>query len=357
MRTADQLRNAIQSCSLCIFFATKNSLESSWCHAEIGAFWGASKPVLIYGPDKSLQTEKLPKQFQGDLWKDDPDELIKSLHATLFPEGRLGTPDKRGRGTIAMLPNTPRYNDPEKKNAIQTAIKNANLKEEVEYIHHFEKLDDSRLALWKGLFLMMPYGVNFSPAQIDRLVRWVRQGGRLVLCGYELGPWHHRTNVNAMAAEFGLRFRSDAVIEEGGEVRGKTYKAYNQELPFTNITAPDHSLMRDVTEVCLRNCCSLDLEPGSQVLLKVTPNQIRELTPNASVYTPDATSQRFQLAPAYQEFSDPVQNPHRAIIAEGPSDLSGKGSVIAIGTWDFRTGTGKNDAFLRNLFVWLTGSA
>lgn len=40
---AERLRAAIEECDLCIFLATARSLESRWCLAELGAFWGAGK--------------------------------------------------------------------------------------------------------------------------------------------------------------------------------------------------------------------------------------------------------------------------------------------------------------------------
>ena len=42
----DQLRQAVEHCSVCIFVATHRAIESSWCGAELGAFWGAGKPSL-----------------------------------------------------------------------------------------------------------------------------------------------------------------------------------------------------------------------------------------------------------------------------------------------------------------------
>lgn len=65
----DQLRQAVEQCSLCIFVATHRSLESSWCGAELGAFWGAGKPVIVYLADSSLADEELPPIVQGDVWE------------------------------------------------------------------------------------------------------------------------------------------------------------------------------------------------------------------------------------------------------------------------------------------------
>ena len=65
----DQLRAAVSQCEACIFIATHFAVKSSWCGAELGAFWGAGKPVIIYLADSSLQEEHLPPYFKGDVWE------------------------------------------------------------------------------------------------------------------------------------------------------------------------------------------------------------------------------------------------------------------------------------------------
>ena len=62
---ADQLREAIADCDVCIFLATHNSVHSNWCGAELGAFWGTGKAVIIYVADSNLDLATLPQQFQG----------------------------------------------------------------------------------------------------------------------------------------------------------------------------------------------------------------------------------------------------------------------------------------------------
>jgi hypothetical protein len=64
----EQLREAIGSCAVCIFVATRNSVESSWCNAELGAFWGAGIPIITYRADTSLAQGRLPTIVQGDVW-------------------------------------------------------------------------------------------------------------------------------------------------------------------------------------------------------------------------------------------------------------------------------------------------
>lgn len=65
----DQLREAVEQCSVCVFVATHKALQSSWCGAELGAFWGAGKPVIVYLADSSLSEDELPPIVQGDVWE------------------------------------------------------------------------------------------------------------------------------------------------------------------------------------------------------------------------------------------------------------------------------------------------
>jgi CheY-like chemotaxis protein len=65
----DQLRQAVDDCAVCIFIATRWALESSWCDAELGAFWGAGKPVIVYLAEASLKDNELPPMVQGDVWE------------------------------------------------------------------------------------------------------------------------------------------------------------------------------------------------------------------------------------------------------------------------------------------------
>lgn len=79
----DQLRMAIEKCDMCIFLATRRSVESSWCHAELGAFWGSGKKVVVYVADPDLTDDKLPEQFKGDLWFRTFREIVNEADQTL----------------------------------------------------------------------------------------------------------------------------------------------------------------------------------------------------------------------------------------------------------------------------------
>ena len=76
---AEQLRSAIEKCEVCVFLATKSSIKSQWCLAEIGAFWGAGKKVIVYMADSGLNESHLPPQFQGNLRARNGQELLKAI--------------------------------------------------------------------------------------------------------------------------------------------------------------------------------------------------------------------------------------------------------------------------------------
>jgi CheY-like chemotaxis protein len=72
-----QLRDAVNSCSVCIFVATHKSVVSSWCGAELGAFWGANTPIIVYLADSSLEEDALPPILQGDVWEQSIPRVVK----------------------------------------------------------------------------------------------------------------------------------------------------------------------------------------------------------------------------------------------------------------------------------------
>ncbi len=83
---SDELLKAIDNCEVCVFLATRNSIKSSWCAAELGAFWGMRKPVLIYDPDNELNNvadSKHSPQFTGLFRLNEEDRIIKEVQKRL----------------------------------------------------------------------------------------------------------------------------------------------------------------------------------------------------------------------------------------------------------------------------------
>ncbi len=101
----EKLRDAIKNCTVCVFIATRNSLESGWCQAEIGAFWGAGKPVVTYLADDHLTEPDLPKQFQGDKWASSIREVVAAVKLYLgeVAQDERETPTLVGQMTIGAF--------------------------------------------------------------------------------------------------------------------------------------------------------------------------------------------------------------------------------------------------------------
>jgi CheY-like chemotaxis protein len=104
----NQLREAITSCSVCIFVATHDSVSSSWCGAELGAFWGAGIPVIVYLADSSLPEAALPPILHGDVW-DQKLSSVAERAAELVeqrsnrPQGAVSPSDKVMSMTVGEL--------------------------------------------------------------------------------------------------------------------------------------------------------------------------------------------------------------------------------------------------------------
>lgn len=88
----NQLRSTIRECSVCVFIATHDSVNSAWCGAELGAFWGAGIKIVTYVADSSLQPDDLPPVVQGDVWERElrrVAETARRIHDSAKP--RVGT--------------------------------------------------------------------------------------------------------------------------------------------------------------------------------------------------------------------------------------------------------------------------
>jgi len=62
--------------------------------AELGAFWGAGKQVIIFLADPEIGEAQIPIQFQGNLWTRDARRILETVQSisTMVP-GEILTPD------------------------------------------------------------------------------------------------------------------------------------------------------------------------------------------------------------------------------------------------------------------------
>ena len=230
--------------------------------------------------------------------------------------------------------------------------KNDDKKNILKVFRNRHQLCSKELKTWNGLIFGIPEGGRIITNEVcNAIVKWVRDGGRLIMLGFELGDRHHKTNLNMLAEEFGLRFNSDIVAPEGYKLKSKSY---GKEIYFNDIDSTTHPILDGVEKLSMRNLCTLSMEPGAKIILTVGNNRIgRWLNPR---YRGGYTEIDPSGVKAKYEFTQATSVP---IVAEAPQGLTGEGSVLAIGTWDF---FGSHDCFkkqdnyrfVRNLLIWLT---
>jgi hypothetical protein len=117
----DQLRQAIVEAELCVFVATRHSIASSWCGAELGAFWGAGKRVVIYVSEASLSEDEMPKQFKGHLVERRISRVVEAVQAYLA-ETKKAEPEKSGGSAADGLPTVGTMSVEELKSLVAEAV-------------------------------------------------------------------------------------------------------------------------------------------------------------------------------------------------------------------------------------------
>src|SRR5262245_44323368 len=100
---AEQLRVAIVESEVCVFVATRDSVASNWCGAELGAFWGAGKPVVIWVAEASIPEAELPRQFQGQLFDSARRRKSRGDHAAPRSLPRVDCPALRRWNSVPEL--------------------------------------------------------------------------------------------------------------------------------------------------------------------------------------------------------------------------------------------------------------
>lgn len=96
-----ELKRVIQSSEACVFVATRKSVHSQWCLAELGAFWGSGKPVLVFYADEQLGDRDLPPYLHGTLYERRIKKIVDSAKA-LLAETRPTPPSQRRVGDLTL---------------------------------------------------------------------------------------------------------------------------------------------------------------------------------------------------------------------------------------------------------------
>jgi hypothetical protein len=219
---------------------------------------------------------------------------------------------------------------------------------EVGAIEAPDQLRAADLRHWQGLVLAMPYHARLAAGAIDQIVTWVHRGGRLALLGYELGDLHHESNLAELAGRFALRFNGDIVAPPGWTGRGKPY---GNDIALT--PSPGHPLFDGVGALRWRNVQTIAREPGTFPLLAIGANTVSLPEPE-SVGFDDV-----RLTMPNPSFDVVHVDPGVPVVAAATPHLTGRGGVVAIGTWDIvPDGVDEpgNRRFAANLLRWLSGT-
>lgn len=225
---------------------------------------------------------------------------------------------------------------------------------DIQGIKEKDQFNSKDLKNWRGMIFGIPFDNKISQNVCNAIVKWVHQGGRLILLGYRLGDRHHGANLNQLAQKFGLWFNSDIVAPDNWKWR--EIDPSDQLIKLNDIQT-HHMILTDVQNLIFRKICTLTVEPGACTILTVGNNHICKWL-NA-VYDKEGKSRLGGM----KEFDIIEQAPWVPIVAEAPHSLTGKGRVLAIGTWNFfdndeslKDENVHNYRFVKNLLEWLSES-
>lgn len=256
---SDQLRSAIQNCFACIFLATKRSVQSKWCLAELGAFWGTGKKVVIYLSDRDLTENDLPPQFRGNVLTSSVQDVVQAIE-------QISAGQKKSDFRPARIPGL-RLFQHEGYYPIDLADGNRPVLNAATYIkalHHFleENVYDRRAAM-------------------DLVYLRVDNFGREP----DIVPASHERDYSALIRKYELEFFREHFKDEKERVfrnarrvvndLGQTLKGVFLELVLHDVRNPIHSIIaaRNTSGISNRNIG----DPSTRFVVNYVRNQGRDL--------------------------------------------------------------------------------
>lgn len=219
-----------------------------------------------------------------------------------------------------------------------------------------KNLSDKRLFLsedlnkYTGLIFTSPWRSKIEPEIISATIEWVKQGGRLLLLGFEFGDRHHDTNLAELSQHFGITPSVDIVGPPGfGDI-----KPYEALVNFEVLDAEEHFFNQNLKNIQLTNTQTLRVEPGGTEWLSVGKNIVYQPKRESVIYR-DGT----MTAPGGSAFHLKSNAGWLPVAVEAPKGLCGKGGVQMIGTWDLlgrrKPFGGDNFELVSRILDWLSG--
>ena len=203
---------------------------------------------------------------------------------------------------------------------------------------------------YSGLIFTSPWRSKLEPEIISATVEWVKQGGKLLLLGFELGDRHHGANLAELSHQFGISPSID-IVGPPGFGDGKPYETV---IDFDVSEAEKHPFNFNLKNVKLANVQTLRVEPGGVEWLRVGENVVYQVKRESVMYR-DGT----MTAPGGSSFHLNSKASWLPVAVEAPKGLCGLGGVQMIGTWDLlgrnKPFDGDNLKLVTRILDWLSG--
>jgi len=221
-------------------------------------------------------------------------------------------------------------------------------------IHSSGYQSDTALSGVSVLILPTPFRSEMLESECTRIVRWVQRGGGLLVMGIYLMEAHHRNNLNQLVRRFGIEFRPNLVMPQGREsfqeCMAQAFAFQDRRLWVVSGVAgvpTDHAILQGVGRIGITSSCTL--EAADRPELSVTLDEASIL--HAKGYK-DPSSGRLVRLTDY------------VLDQRGPTNFmmalqSGRGHVVAIGSWKIFLNEFVNDkalgnaTLLYNILSWL----
>lgn len=378
-RWLDELELQLAKATHVILVCSPQSVDRPWLNFEAGAVLTSKKPVIPVC-HSGQESAHLPERFQRyhGLNLVNPDALkvlIEQLGGTTTAEelALMWSDVEVAISEISYEPPRPKvgqgpqsrfevlvdkWHGQDWEGVLMTPAVAPGVREETEWtFQDVERGDEAgewypELGRWSSMILTMPHDVRMSDDTVKHMVRWVHEGGRLAVFGFELGERHHNTNLNVLLDHFGVHLNTDIVAPTGWAEANDGRKPYGRRIAFDRLASREHPLLSGVSTLLWSNVQSMSLEPGSIGLVLAGDNPIGHLKPDS------VTGYSGEVFRSGDQEFDFTRRPDAIVAGLAADGLTGAGAVLAVGTWQIFETEAKsqhdNPAFFVNVLRWLT---
>jgi hypothetical protein len=366
-----ELERALREAKAIITLCSAKSLERPWLNYESGFGAGKNVPVIPVC-HAGLARDRVPKPLsdflavdlrEADGWR----RLVRRLAELCgVPEPQFDAEAMKQRlsprvsartGEIGLSWAHRQAKWPDKGERSLFSPESAGLDKRWNFrkLENEDQLVAAEMSELSGLIVGSPFRAAMSSRCITEIVEWVRDGGRLLLLGYELGDRHHNANLGELARRFGLHPMPDIVGPSVDAKGGRARKPYDEEIELDPDDADPHDLTHGLGKLCLVNLQTVMLDPGATAWLKIGSNAVYRIAQGGRVRYEDGIFG----SPTGAEFEVITGAPWIPVAAQAPRGLCGQGAVHFIGTWDLlpprADSADPRTVLVERLLDWLAG--